>query len=139
MNELALPAPEWLEVANQYLTAGSAKEAADQLNIPVHQVTEVLARKDVRMYLNQIYMDLGYRNRNKLGAALDKIIDAKFQEAEESGLYSSKDLADLLMMAHKMRMDEIKAEKDNAPLNQTNVQVNGDNYNNLLEKLLVGK
>ena len=57
-------------------------------------------------------------------------------------------MADLLMMAHKMRMDEIKAmaELEKAKTanvkNQTNVQINGEmpfgqgNYGKLMEKLL---
>ena len=65
-------------------------------------------------------------------------------------MYSSKDLADLLQMAHKMRMDEIKAQADLAKTesnnikNQTNVQINEavpfgqGNYGKLMEKLLNG-
>ena len=78
----------------------------------------------------------------------EKIFAAKLEEAEESGVYSSKDLADLLQMAHKMRMDEIKAQADLAKAesgnikNQTNVQINEavpfgqGNYGKLMEKLL---
>ena len=65
---------------------------------------------------------------------MDKIIESKLQEAEESGMYSSKDLADLLMMAHKMRMEEIKASVPVGPTSQTNIQVNG--YDKLMERLL---
>jgi hypothetical protein len=60
------------------------------------QVIELLDRKDVRDYLNGVYLDRGYRNRNRLGSVLDKMIDAKLEEAEESGIYTSKDLLDLL-------------------------------------------
>ena len=58
------------------------------------------------------------------------MIQSKLDEAQESGVYSSKDLADLLQMAHRMRMDEIKAqaELDKASAShirsQTNVQIN---------------
>ena len=60
----------------------------------------------------------------------------------------NKDLADLLQMAHKMRMDEIKAqaelEKAQATnvKSQTNVQINEGlpfgqgNYGKLMDKLL---
>ena len=131
-----IPPPEWLEVANQYLQSGSIPETAGRLNLPAHQITEILARKDVRSYLDQIYLDLGYRNRDKLGQVMDKIIDSKLQEAEESGMYSSKDLADLLMMAHKMRMEEIKVSTPAGPTSQTNIQVNG--YDKLMERLING-
>ena len=76
------------------------------------------------------------------------MIGSKLEEAKESGVYSNKDLADLLQMAHKMRMDEIKAqaelEKAQATnvKSQTNVQINEGlpfgqgNYGKLMDKLL---
>ena len=78
------------------------------------------------------------------------MIASKLEEAQETGIYSSKDLADLLQMAHKMRMDEIKAQTDLEKAqagnikNQTNVQINESipfgqgNYGKLMEKLLSG-
>ena len=75
----------------------------------------------------------------------------KMEEAEESEIYSNKDLADLLGMAHKMRMDEIKAQADLEKAkasnikSQTNVQINGEvpfgqgNYGELMKKLLKEK
>ena len=95
-----------------------------------------------------MYLDTGYRNRFKLATALDDIIERKLEEAEESQIYTNKDLADLLQMAHKMRMDEIKAmaelekAKSSSIKNQTNVQINSEmpfgqgNYGKLMEKLL---
>jgi molybdenum cofactor biosynthesis enzyme len=91
---------------------------------------------------------MGYRNRNNIASVLDEVIASKLEEAKESGVYSSKDLADLLSMAHKMRMDEIKAqtelEKAQASniKTQNNVQINSEvpfgqgNYGKLMEKLL---
>ena len=78
------------------------------------------------------------------------MINSKLEEAQETGVYSSKDLADLLQMAHKMRMDEIKAQADLEKAegsnirNQTNVQINDGipfgqgNYGKLMDKLLNG-
>ena len=91
---------------------------------------------------------MGYRNRNNIGSLLDEMIASKLEEAQESGVYSSKDLADLLQMAHKMRMDEIKAQTDFEKAQasniktQNNVQINSEvpfgqgNYGKLMEKLL---
>jgi hypothetical protein len=65
-------------------------------------------------------------------------------------MYSNKDLADLLQMAHKMRMEELKAQQETEKnstriANQTNVQINDaalpfgqGNYGKLMEKLLNG-
>ena len=91
---------------------------------------------------------MGYRNKNQIAAVMDEMIASKLEEAQETGIYSSKDLADLLQMQHKMRMDEIKAQTDlekaqaNNIKNQTNVQINESipfgqgNYGKLMEKLL---
>jgi phage baseplate assembly protein W len=93
-------------------------------------------------------MDSGYRNRFKLAETLDKLIDQKLEEAEESEIYTNKDLADLLMMQHKIRMDEVKAQTESEKAKngniktQNNVQINTEvpfgqgNYGNLMKKLL---
>lgn len=133
-------APEGLEVANAYLVTGSMEEAANALAIPLERVESILNRSDVKRYIDNVYLDKGYRNRHKLGALMDKIIDAKLEECEASELFSSKDLVDILQVAHKMRMDEIKA-LSSCIKNQTNVQINeapfgGGNYGELMKKLL---
>jgi molybdenum cofactor biosynthesis enzyme len=116
--------------------------------VPENKVVDILNRREVKKYIDTVYLDTGYRNKNTIGALLDEMIHSKLEEAEESGVYSSKDLADLLQMAHKMRMDEIKAqadlEKTSGIKNQTNVQINEGvpfgqgNYGKLMDKLLKG-
>lgn len=133
MTQIAL-APESLDIANAYLQYGSAKDAADQLGLPEYQVIQILERKDVKDYLTGVYLDRGYRNRDKIGKVLDKMIDAKLEEAEESGIYSSKDLLELLQFAHKMRMDEIKNDQTGPTVNIANF--GQGNYGQLMEKLL---
>lgn len=137
MNALVALTPECLDIANAYLEYGSAKDTAEQLMIPESKVIELLDRKDVRDYINGVYLDRGYRNRNRLGQVLDKMIDQKLEDAEETGIYTNKDLLDLLQFAHKMRMEEIKALKE--PANGTTVNVaniGGGNYGGLMERLL---
>ena len=147
-NELTAISPEGLEVANTYLQYGNIRAASQDLGIPENQVVEVLNKREVKKYIDNVYLDMGYRNKNLIGAVLDEMIESKLEEAKETGIYSSKDLADLLQMAHKMRMDELKAqaelEKASAASirNQTNVQINEavpfgqGNYGKLMEKLL---
>lgn len=135
-NEIVALTPECLDIANAYLTFGSAKETAAQLQVPEYQVIQLLERKDVRDYLTGVYMDRGYRNRNKLGQVIDKLIDSKLEEAEESGIYTSKDLLELLQFAHKMRMDELKAEAGNASPTVNIANFGQGNYGQLMEKLL---
>ena len=104
--------PEGLEVANAYLELGNIPAVCARLAIDESECSEVLAKREVKGYIDQVYLDTGYRNRFKLASALDDLIDRKMEEAEESEIYSNKDLADLLQMAHKMRMDEIKAQAE---------------------------
>ena len=143
--------PEGLEIANAYLELGNIPAVCARLSIDEAKASEYLAKREVRAYVDQVYLDTGYRNRFKLAETLDTLIDAKLAEAEESEVYSNKDLADLIQMAHKMRMDEIKAQselekaKASNVKNQINIQNNGEvpfgqgNYGELMKKLLKEK
>lgn len=142
-SNITLLLPEGFEIANAFLQYGSAKDVSEQLELPLHEVVKTLQTPDVKRYLDGVYMDLGYRNRDKLASVIDKMIDAKLAEAEESGIYSSKDLLEIITIAHKMRMDEIKAQKaEEAPTAQTTVQIASfgeSNYGRLMERLFDGK
>ena len=148
--ELTTISPEGLEIANSYLQFGNIRGVCDYLQVPEQQVVEVLNKREVKKYIDTVYLDMGYRNKNNIATVLDEMIASKLEEAQESGMYSSKDLADLLQMAHKMRMDEIKAQADLEKAQggniktQTNVQINESvpfgqgNYGKLMEKLQNG-
>ena len=110
--EITTISPEGLEVANSYLTLGNIRGVCEQLQVEEKKVVDILNRREVKKYIDTVYLDMGYRNRNNIGSVLDEMIASKLEEAKESGVYSSKDLADLLQMAHKMRMDEIKAQTE---------------------------
>lgn len=143
--------PEGLEVANAYLELGNIQAVCIRLKLDEGECSEILAKREVKSYVDQVYLDTGYRNRFKLAETLDDIIDKKLEEAHESEIYTNKDLADLVQMAHKMRMDEIKAQVDlekakaSNVKNQINIQNNGDvpfgqgNYGELMKKLLKDK
>ena len=146
--EISTISPEGLEIANCYLQFGNIKAVTEYMGVGEDKVVELLNKREVKRYIDTVYLDLGYRNKNNIGSLLDEMIQSKLEEAQETGVYSSKDLADLLQMAHKMRMDEIKAQAEilkaeNASVkNQTNVQINEalpfgqGNYGKLMEKLL---
>ena len=149
--ELTTISPEGLEIANSYLQFGNIRGVCDYLQVPEQQVVEVLNKREVKKYIDTVYLDMGYRNKNNIATVLDEMIQSKLEEAQETGVYSSKDLADLLQMAHKMRMDEIKAQAELLKAettnirNQTNVQINDaalpfgqGNYGKLMEKLVNG-
>jgi hypothetical protein len=140
--------PEGLEIANSYLEHGSIPAAANALAITEDTVSEALNKREIKQYIDTVYLDTGYRNRFKLSETLDLLIEKKLEEADETEIYTNKDMADLLALAHKMRMDEMKAqtELEKAKLgtikNQVNIQDNGGlpfgqgNYGLLLKKLL---
>ena len=146
--ELTTISPEGLEVANSYLTFGNIRAVVEQLGVQENKVVELLNKREVKKYIDTVYLDMGYRNKNNIASLLDEMIGSKLDEAKESGVYSNKDLADLLQMAHKMRMDEIKAQAElqkaeaTSVKSQTNIQVNEGvpfgqgNYGKLMEKLL---
>ena len=146
--ELTTISPEGLEVANSYLTFGNIRAVVEQLGVQENKVVELLNKREVKKYIDTVFFDMGYRNKNNIASLLDEMIGSKLDEAKESGVYSNKDLADLLQMAHKMRMDEIKAQAElqkaeaSNVRSQTNIQVNEGvpfgqgNYGKLMEKLL---
>ncbi|MFP9052207.1 hypothetical protein ACLI10_17065, partial [Enterococcus faecalis] len=85
-------------------------------------------RSEVKNYLNDIFMESGFRNRDRLFGVLDEVIKRKLEELEETGMGSDQDIMDILWKAHKMKMEEMKMmvelEKVKAaartPANQTN-------------------
>ena len=146
--ELITISPEGMEVANSYLQFGNIRAVSDELRVSEDKIVALLHKREVKKYIDTVYLDMGYRNRNNIASVLDEMIESKLEEAKESGVYSSKDLADLLTLAHKMRMDEIKAQTDFEKAQasniktQNNVQINSEvpfgqgNYGKLMEKLL---
>ena len=144
--------PEMLQIAESYLFTNSIIETAKELDVPQNVVAEYLDKREVRTYIDSVYMETGYRNRHTLGDALDSVINAKLEEMEEAEVTSSKDIADLLSLAQKFRKDElelqIKLIKAQAELskvvqgNTINIQDNsieGSNYGSLISKLLESK
>lgn len=140
-------APEALEVANCYLQVQDARKVADELDMPVALVTEILARREVKSYVDHVFMDTGFNNRFEMRAAMDALIRKKFQEMHEADVGSTKDITELLALSHKMSMDLLdreiqlaKAQQSSAPQKQVNVQINddGSKYSHLISRLISG-
>lgn len=136
--------PESLEMVQAYLTTMDIDSTAEQLLVDRQDVVEFLNKKEVQRFINTVFLDQGYANQFKLQGLLDKVIASKLEEAEESEIFTSKDLVDLITLQHKMRMDyldrQYKREVEEQKIqNQTNVQVNsygGDNFSRLMDQLL---
>lgn len=145
-------APEALEVANAYLQLQDTRKVADELDMPVNLVSSILARREVKAYVNQVFFDIGFNNRHKMRDAMDAIIQKKFQDMHESDTGSTKDIADLLALSHKMSMElmdreiqleKLRSEGSGGLKSQVNVQINnglddGTKYGALINKLLTG-
>lgn len=140
-------APEYLEVTNTYLQCQDLLKTADDLGLAVDFVTTVLARREVRDYVNNVFFTLGFNNRLKMRSAMDAILKKKFSELEESQTGSTKDIADLMALSHKMSMEQLEMEfkianAGSGPKSQVNVQINDTNigggakYASLVERLI---
>ena len=140
--------PEGLEIANTYLEQGTIPAVCAKLGVTENEVSEVLNKREIKQYIDTVFLDTGYRNRFKISETLDMLIEKKLEESEETEIYTNKDMADLLAMAHKMRIEELKAqtemEKAKAQVvkTQVNIQDNGSlpfgqgNYGELIKKLI---
>ena len=142
--------PEALEVANAYLQLNDARAVAQELDLDPEVVTNLLAKREVKSYIDSVFFDSGYNNRFLMRRAMDALIKQKFSELEESQTGSTKDIAELLQMSHKMSMDlmdrEIqlaKAQQATGPQKQVNVQINdsldGSKYSQLVQRLITGE
>jgi len=142
-------APESLEVANAYLQLNDPRKVADELDLDIELVTTILKRREVKAYVDSVFMDTGYNNRFLMRKAMDALIKQKFTELEEAQAGSTKDISELLALSHKMSMDlldrEIQLEKlrvTTGPQKQVNVQINegldGSKYSSLINRLISG-
>lgn len=129
--------PEVLDITQVYIQCEfDLHRTAKRLGISTKEVSDVISHPQSKAYINEVYLDTGYRNRARLGALLDKMIESKIEEAEETEVYTEADLLELLKFSHKMKMDEAKLESPNTQVNIANF---GDsNYAGLVEKLLNG-
>lgn len=135
--------PEELEVAESYIAAGFSVSATSEiLGVSKEEVSEILARRPVKFYINQALAEVGYNNKFKLSQLLEKVIDKKMEELEEAEIGSNKDIADLIKLAIEWtKVRESLLKEDQKIAKQTNVQLNsfdGNNYTGLMEKLIEG-
>lgn len=137
--------PEGLEIANAYLQNSDIAKVAEELDIPRELVAETLAKREVKAYVDSVFMNLGFNNRFQMRELMDTIIKKKLEEMDQADVGSNKDIIEILTLSHKMTMEhmdkEIALEKIRAPKVQTNIQINNDGmqqtrYGSLLEKLM---
>ncbi|ASV43480.1 hypothetical protein [Vibrio phage JSF12] len=158
MSDNLLPdiiAPEGLRIAETYLSlGGDTKKVASELGLPVAEIDAQLKKPEVKSYINRMFYETGFRNRDRLFGLMDQLINMKIDEITASGVGTSADILELAKAYHRMKMDEMKLEVElekaraakGSPSNQTNVQNNinivgseDSNYMALLQKLAGGR
>ena len=82
--EVTKISPEGLEVANSYLQFGNIKGVVEQLGVRENAVVEILNKREVKRYIDTVYLDMGYRNKNNIASVLDEMIQSKLEEAQET-------------------------------------------------------
>lgn len=143
-------APEQLEVANQYLQTPNIDQVADILDVPKALVTQILATREVKAYIDSVFFNTGFNNRFQLRDLMDTLIKKKLQEMDEADAGSNKDITELITLSHKITMEQLDKElkieqlrQAAAPKVQTNIQINegvgalgGTKYGALIQSLL---
>jgi len=122
--------PILLGVANEYLKNTSINDIADQFATTTDVIVKVLDKKDVKSYIEGVYLTQGYMDRFKRMDIINKVINQKLEEALMTDTYSKKDLHDWLKLINQME-DAVRG-KDRGPT--VAVQVN-NNYENLMKDL----
>lgn len=145
-NEIIRISPEGLRVAEAYIANGhDLTRTADALGMDKVDVQALLNKRETKNYIDQLFMESGFRNRARMADLMDEIISAKLEELADTGMGSSKDILEILQVAHKMQMDQMAMQiklmeaENKSPTVQINQQINnhgGSNYNSLLERLL---
>ncbi len=142
--EITRISPEALRVAEAYMANGQdMQKTAAALDLPPAEVHRLLSKRETKNYIDQLFMESGFRNRDKIASLLDEIINQKLEELADTGMGSSKDILEILQFAHKLQMDhmamQIKLVEASSKTPSVAVQINnqgGTNYNSLLEKLM---
>lgn len=139
--------PEGLEVANTYLQNPDIQAVSLELDISTELVTEILARREVKAYIDSVFFNTGFNNRFQMRKLMDTIIKKKLQDMDEAETGSTKDITEILALSHKMTVDlmdkELQLEKlrQSTAKVQTNIQINDSgsgstNYASLLQQLM---
>lgn len=139
--------PESLVLANTYLQNPDINAVASDLDISVELVTQILAKREVKAYIDAVFFNTGFNNRFQMRSLMDTIIKKKLQDMDEADTSSTKDITEIMALSHKMTIElmdkELQLEKlrQGTAKVQTNIQINNDsnpgsNYASLLQTLM---
>lgn len=127
--------PEALEFTDTYLSTLDLRDTCQQLGITEEDGAEFLRKKEVKRFIDAAFLEQGYMNRFKIVDLMNKAIDSKIEEAEESGMFGKESIMEMLKFMHQMRLDEMKMSQTTQKV--TNVQNNnyGSNLGGLLDRI----
>ena len=139
-----------MEVIEQYLYHNRGVNlVANALNTTPTVITDILNKREVRGYLDHLFMESGYRNREKFFTVLDNLLDAKIEELEEAQMGSSMDIMDIMKIYHGMKvkelelsikLQELQSNSKQSASTINNVQINNSSgYDKLLDRIIAGK
>jgi hypothetical protein len=121
--------PMVLALANEHLAGKDYDQLASEFNVNRDVVVAVLNKKEVKSYIDAIFLNQGFMNRNNRAALINEIIMKKLTKAGEKDP-SEKDILEWVKLAEAMENNTKPKEKGN----QVNVQIN--NYTKLMQDLL---
>lgn len=142
--------PEAMEVVEAYLRNDrDVNRAAEDLNTTPTVISDLINRREVRSYLDHLFMESGYRNREKFFDILDNVLEAKMEELDEAQMSSSMDIMDIMKIYHSMKIKELELSIKLQELQQggkgqnaktiNNLQINNSSgYDNLLSRIISG-
>lgn len=141
--------PEAMTVVESYLFHRRDVDAvARDLNTTPTVITDILNKREVRGYLDHLFMESGYRNRDKFFDIMDNILEQKLEELDEAGMGSNMDVMDIMKTYHAMKIKELELSiklQELSSAKQTagtinNLQINNSSgYDKLLERIISGK
>ncbi len=123
--------PIVLSVANQIIEGKTIQQIAEDFDVPSDVVSMVADKKEVKAYIDNVYLSKGYLNRFKRMNIVDEVISAKVEEAMETQEWSKKDL--LEWFKYLADIEKETKPKEKAPT--IAVQVN-NNYSDLMRDLM---
>ena len=141
--------PEAMEVVEAYLRNDrDVNRTAEDLNTTPTVISDLINKREVRSYLDHLFMESGYRNREKFFDVLDNILDSKIEELEEAEMGSSMDIMDIMKIYHGMKikelelsikLQELQLSKGPSAGTINNVQINNSSgYDKLLDRIITG-
>lgn len=122
--------PVILGIANEYIKGQSHQEIADSFGISQDRVAQVLERREVKQYVDQVYLSQGYLNRFKRLELINQVIQKKVEDAVLGEDLTKKDLLEWLRLLQDM--DKSARPQQKGPT--VAVQVN--NYDSLMRDLM---